>query len=543
MHCFQTRYSHTAAAFAAALILASATLAHAQPAAAGKGDKSGTDAGKGKATPAAPAGEAAPATQQQLNAKMLIGDAVGDPASPQYQDVADAVTRAINGDFGQCKEFLEAAFKKNPNLPPPPVMFARIMFAARQVPLARQELELAVRDYPNDPEAYMLFAQLALQEGQATDAELLLQKLKTLSDAYSANQKRKRNFDLNVASGLAAVAEKREQWDNAIAQAKKLAELDPENATARQKIGIYLFRKGKGQKEPAMQAYEEFKKAAALDSNSNAEIALASLFQGSNESEKAKQWVEFAVSEAKKANNAKKNLAVLVAAAQLSAAGNRLEDAKKYADEAIRVDAESAEAKFVRAGIARLSGDLPKAEAILEQLNSQFPSNMQAANLRALVLVDQEDSTKKARGLQLAEMNLKAQTEGNRTNPDLLATYGWALFRNGQTVDAEKAIAQVWNTGHRSQDYAYYLVKSHLEPRGQYPQAVTVLEQILNNSAPFPYRLAASALKDELKKKPVPAQGAGQGPVVPDINATPPAGTNPTPVPGTGTTPAVPGTK
>ena len=61
-----------------------------------------------------------------------------------------------------------------------------------------------MRDYPNDPEAYMLFAQLALQDGQATEAELLLQKTKALADAYSANAKRKRNFDLSVAAGLAA---------------------------------------------------------------------------------------------------------------------------------------------------------------------------------------------------------------------------------------------------------------------------------------------------------------------------------------------------
>jgi uncharacterized protein HemY len=264
---------------------------------------------------------------------------------------------------------------------------------------------------------------------------------------------------------------------------------------------------------------------------------VAGLYQNMNEPEKAKQWVDFAVKEAKKANNPKRTLAALIAAAQLSAAGNRLDEAKNYADQAMQADAESAEAKFVRAGIARLSGDLPKAEALLDQLNSQFPSNIPAANLRALVLIDQEDSTKRARGLQLAEMNLKAQTEGNRTNPDLLATYGWALFRNGKTDDAEKAIVQVWNNGHRSQDYAYYLVKSHFEPRGQYPQAVNVLEQILKNSAPFPYRLAASALKDELKKKPAPAQGANQGPVVPDINATPPGGANPA-VPGT--TPGVP---
>src|SRR5262249_21053876 len=149
-----------------------------------------------------------------------------------------------------------------------------------------------------------------------------------------------------------------------IAQAKKLADLDPENAAARQRLGIYYFRKGKGSQDAAKQAYAEFEAAQKLDKNLNAEITLAQLFQGVNEPEKGKTWVEYAVNKAKSNPDPKNNLAVLVAAAQLSAAANRLDDAKKYADDAIRADAESADAKFVRAQIARLAGDLPKAESI-----------------------------------------------------------------------------------------------------------------------------------------------------------------------------------
>ncbi|MCC7083382.1 MAG: tetratricopeptide repeat protein [Pirellulales bacterium] len=522
---FYARFFHPSIAMlAAAILLANGNFALGQP-----GGKSAGDAGTGKADPAAAETTlSSNPPKQPLTVGTLIGDAVGDPNSPQYQDVTDAITRAINGDFTQARQFLETAVKKNPNLPPPSVLMARLLFAARQVAAARTELEKAVREYPNDPEAYVLFAQLALGERQFTDAELLLQKAKALSDAYTLNAKRKRNFDINVASGLALVAESREQWDDAIAQAKKLLELDPESVAGHQRLGVYLFRQGKGEKAAAEKAYEQFKAAMKIDPKAIAEITLARLFQSSGEPEKAMQWIDYAV------KLHKDNLPVELAAAQLAMDANRLDDAKKFADEAIRIDPDSPEAKLLRAAVARLAGDLPKAESLLEQLHLQFPGSVPAANMLAQVLVDQDDKKKQARGLELAQMNLKAQTEGNQTSRELLATLAWSLFRNGQTNQAENAMLQVLQStgGQVSSDYAYYATKILLEPKGKYPEAIQILERSLKNPQPFAYRLPASSLLAELKKKPATTSTGDTAvpPIVPEVSPAPGPGTT---LPGT----------
>jgi tetratricopeptide (TPR) repeat protein len=507
--------------FSAALLLSGN--AFAQPG-AGKSSDAGKSADKaGEAGKSNPAAAGAP-QQPRLTVQSLIGDSVGDPASPQYKDVADAITRISNGDLVGARELLETAVKNNPNLPPTSVLIAKILFMANQVAGARAELEKAILNSPNDPEAYTIFAELALRERQITAAELLLLKAKTLADAYTGNAKRKRNFETNIASGLALVAESREQWDAAIAQAKKLIEIDSENASAHQRMGIYLFRQGKGDKKSAEGAYKEFQAAMKADPKANAEIILARLYQSTNDSTNEKKWTDYAVQ--KYPNDAQ----VQIAAAQLALQSNRLDEAQKFADTAIRANADAPEAKLLRAGIARLTGDLVKAESLLEQLHLQYPSNMPAANLLAQVLVDQSDTKKQNRGLELAKMNSQAATEGNQTNRDLFATLAWALYRNGQTQAAENAIAQVVNSsgGQMSQDYAYYLTKILLEPKGRYPEAIQVLDGILKSPAPFAYRLAARELLDDIKKRPPPANTppAGQAPIIPPV-------TTPNPIPGT----------
>ncbi len=103
--------------------------------------------------------------EAQITVESVIGTAVSNSNDPQYQDVTDALTRFQNGDVDGARDLLERARQKNPKLAPSEVMLARLLVAAGQLALGRAELERAVVAYPNDPEAYLLFAELALREG------------------------------------------------------------------------------------------------------------------------------------------------------------------------------------------------------------------------------------------------------------------------------------------------------------------------------------------------------------------------------------------
>jgi tetratricopeptide (TPR) repeat protein len=219
---------------------------------------------------------------------------------------------------------------------------------------------------------------------------------------------------------------------------------------------------------------------------------------------------------------------VQLAAAQLAARANRLDEAQKFAETALKIDPNSADAKSMRAAVARLIGDMKTSESLFEQLHSASPSNLQAANALAQVLVDQDDAKKQRRGLELASMSYQAATEGNKTNRELMATLGWALFRNGKTAEAERVLQQVASAGQLSQDYAYYIAKAVLEPRGQYAAAIRLLDEALKSPQPFTYRLQASELLSELKKKPPQTDRNTPDPVLPPVAPEGTPGATPT---------------
>ncbi len=106
-------------------------------------------------------------SQAQITVESVIGTAVSNSNDPQYQDVANALTRFQNGDVNGARELLDRAKQKNPKLAPAEVMLGRLLLATGQLTPARAELERATSTYPNDPEAYLLFGEVALREGRA----------------------------------------------------------------------------------------------------------------------------------------------------------------------------------------------------------------------------------------------------------------------------------------------------------------------------------------------------------------------------------------
>src|SRR5262245_57561257 len=185
--------------------------------------------------------------QQQIAEFLLSSISPGSEAA-RYTDVMDAITRAGNSDGAGAQALLEKAAKNNPKLPPAEVMIARLLLRLGQPAPGRQELEKAVVAHPKDPEAYLLFAEGALQDNRVTDAEALLAKVQPYIKEYNESPKRKSYFDSHLAADLTAVAVARaaagaaEQWDTAVERAKEWVKADPDSAQAHQQLGRALFK-------------------------------------------------------------------------------------------------------------------------------------------------------------------------------------------------------------------------------------------------------------------------------------------------------------
>lgn len=442
--------------------------------------------------------------EAQVTVESVIGTAVSNSNDAQYQDVADALTRFQNGDVTAARELLVRAKEKNPKLAPAEVMLARLLIAAGQLAPARAELERAATAYPNDPEAFLLFAELALRDGRTTDAEALFSKAKTMSDNFKENAKRQRHFQIRADAGLTGVAENREQWDLAMQYLKAWLEIDPDSAPAHQHLGRTYFKLSSDKKNYDKEAYDEFQAAVKLDPQMmNADIMMGQMYEDAKNSAQAAKFIQAAV----KKNQ--QNLKVMLDAAMWAMMTNRLTEAQSYADSALKIDSKSVDAQVLRGEIARMNGDLKTAESLLEQAHLQAPSNLNAANQLAIALADQNDAGKKQRALELAQMNLRVSSQGNQINPAALSTLAWVYYRMGKASEAEQLVGKILQGGVLNSDIAYYAAKI-LQDRGRVDDAANLLEASLRSPAPFIQRQNSIDLLKQLSAKKAESKPAGK---------------------------------
>ena len=435
------------------------------------------------ATAGLPAREA----RAQITAQTLIGKAVSDDA--QNQEVTGAINRFRDRDIDGCRAILERAKSNNAKLPPPGVMMAMLWLSVNQLGPARAELEDCVVKFSKDPEPYLMMGDLAFQDRRVTDADMLFQEATRLAAEYTENAKRKRDFDIRCNAGSAAVAEARKQWELAQKHLQSWIDLDPDNASAHQRMGIVLFQLSKPQ-----EALEQFREAKKLDQKAvQPELAMARLYDDAKKRDTAKKLIEAAIKEAPK------DPAVLLAASQWYLGQNDLERAKAIAEDALKLDAKSLEGRVVRGAIARVARDYATAEKFFYDAHVQSPGNFPASNSLALVLIESDDKDSRQRALEMAEANVAMHRENSPQQVNALTTLAWVYYKLGRREDAEKILAQITQNNALTTDGAYYVAKL-LSDRGEKDRARKILEEVLANEPMFATRPDAVDLLAKLKK-------------------------------------------
>ena len=424
----------------------------------------------------------------QVTAQTLIGKAVSDDS--QSKDINNAITRFRDRDIDGCRAVLERAKTNNPKLPPPGVMMAMLWLSVNQLAPARGELEDTAVKFGADPEPYLMLGDLAFQDRRITDAAVLFDKATALAATYEENPKRKRDFDIRCNAGSAAVAEARRQWENAQKHLAAWIELDPDNASAHQRLGIVLFQLGK-----ETEALAEFREAQKLDKNAvQPELALARLYDDAKKKDTARQLIEQAV------KTAPNDAAVQLAASQWYLGQNDLETAKTGADAALKIDPKSLDAKIVRGAIARVARDYVEAEKFFNEAHVQSPGNFPASNSLALVLIESEDKDERQRALEMSEANVAMHRENSPQQVNALTTLAWVYYKLGRREDAEKILDQISRNNALTTDGAYYVSKI-LADRGEKDRAKKILEEVLDNEPMFATRPDAVDLLAKLKKE------------------------------------------
>ncbi|HYW78032.1 MAG TPA: tetratricopeptide repeat protein [Thermoguttaceae bacterium] len=429
-----------------------------------------------------------------------LGDPVPETAKP-IQELTDALTLFRSLDFAGAEEKLKEGVAKNPELPPAEVIMAQWFAQGQQPNGVRMYLERAVMNEPNDPSAYIFLGDFALREGRVTEASLLLGKAESLLGSFK-NAKRKEQMVPQVANGLAAVAEARQDWTEAEKQLRIWLKAQPTSATAMNRLGRVLFMQKK-----AEEAWTQLKAAKEADPKILTPAAtLARLYQQANDPVNAKKWMDYAV------QSAPKDLPTRLVAAgwalTTAETQEQLERAKEEASQALQLDPKSLQAKVLRGAVALYQQDYGNAELYFDSAVKQSPNNFAAKNNLALALCEQADDAKKA----LAFEHAKANSTLYPKNTAAVSTLGWVLYKLGRKQEAEQVLRKA-AAGQIAPDTAYYLARIYAdfaeqakaagqdEPAKQLKeQSQKLLDQILKSKLLFSKRSDAEALQKELNR-------------------------------------------
>lgn len=433
------------------------------------------------------------------------GPAVPVPKPAEIPELERAAQGVRQGRLDEALTQLKQAVAAHPELPPPRVVLALLLFQANQAARGRLELEQAADEAPAHPEVYAVLGKLALAERRLTEAGLDFEKAAALPvppgwpDAKTTVLKR------TCFDGLAAVAEARRDWAGARDQLRRWLDLEPTSGAARQRLAQALFGLG----QPA-EAFRTLQQAARDDPKSDPPgVIMARLYLQAGDRDRAQQWADRAVRDAPDDPRAH------LARAGLLLEQGRADEAQDEARAAAKLAPDLPDVRRLRGMIARYRRDYLEAERQFQALLEASPGDPFAGDQLAQVLAEQDDEAKRRRAVELAEVNARQYPNV----PQALATLAWANFRAGRAEPAERALqAAASVTGGSVPSETAYVLARILAARGRPDDARKLLEAALAAPGSFFLRQDARRLLEQLPAPPaaIPKEAApGGGPKAP----------------------------
>ena len=285
---------------------------------------------------------------------------------------------------------------------------------------------------------------------------------------------------------LVSVSEARNDWALADTQLRASLADDPANGPIRQRLGRALFHLGKVD-DALKEITQAVKDEPKLDAPG---VSMALLFGQRGDTAKAEEWFD----RAEKAEP--KNARARLSHARWRVDQGRASDARPLVDEAAKLDPAAKEIEFLRGLIAWHLRDLPTAERIFETIHHNNPGDASASDLLARVLVEQDDWTKRSRGLQLAEASARQSPKSG----DAIATLGWAHYRSGHLNEASQLLRTAVSGGQASADTAYFLARV-MADQGQTDAAQKLLVSVTAVPGGFAFKADAKQLLTALQAK------------------------------------------
>ena len=430
------------------------------------------------------------ASAQREAIKRLIGSAVSESdIGPEYDDVGKAIVRFSNRDFDGAESLLKNVRNDHPELPPVGVLMGQLFSAAKDGNRARQYLEQAVRDDPKDPEAFVIFGDSALQQRRITDAALLFSKADELCSGLTGNRKRKKTLTSRAKTGLALVAEAREDWSTAVARLKEISLTEKNSANVKTRLGRALFKQGNDK-----DAYAVFQEIYNADTEKMArpEISMSRLYQQDGKSQQAEKLIRLAL------ERDGDNLNTQMAAAQWALETGNVDTARTALAASKKLNAKDANVFLLTGMMQRYDEKYDQAADSFEQAHLRTPGNAGIVGNLALVLAELPDEESQSRALAFAQTNLRMAGENQQQAREATVAYAYVLAKAGRQVEAGQALQKALQGAKGfSSDTAFYAAQL-LADSGRDEAARQILAPILKKTNFFANRKKAQRLLAKL---------------------------------------------
>ena len=426
----------------------------------------------------------AASTGAQLSARTLLQSSV-ETFDERYQDVTAAVVMFRDEKNPTAAlSLLRKAAREHSEIPPAEVMYAHLCFGTSQFDAGRAVLEIAAVKAEDDPEPWVMLADLAMRASRLAEADVLFEKGLEKTAYLTGNVRRQQYLSVNAHAGLARVDERRGQWTKAETHLRRWLELRPDNPDALRRLAAACFSQRKFDESIGMlQKIREKDVTQPLP-----EVVMGVLHQKNGQPKEAEQMMLTAL------DKGSEDAATRMAVAEWALTVGRIQMAKDNAMVVLQMNADAVRAEILLGRAQRFEGDDAQAEAIFRSVYEKAPASFIASNELALSLLAMDAPEKHRQAVQYAQVNA-GRYKDIRTSVgrQAAATLAYGLHRIGQTAAAGRIIQQVITSGEVSPQIGYFAAVI-FRAGGRSAVAKQLIQKSLGSYIAFPEQASAKLL-------------------------------------------------
>lgn len=389
------------------------------------------------------------------------------------------------GNIRNCYEALELASSKDKTIPPSSFLISLFFLNGQKGPETRAWLERTVAQSPKYPGPYLILGNFSLQEQKFAGASLFFEKTISVAKASkNMDEARKNSFLQQAHQGLLLIAKNRQDWKLAHRNLTFLLSLKPKDENLIRQMAVVQFRLGERK-----EAYQRMKQTSG-DKDAFI-ITMSRLYQEEGDMKNAEKWMRFALKE-----NPQSEKVSFTAATWFFQSG-QIEEAEKYLRKAKKQGLNSWEGELLEGMVFWYKKRYTDAIRILEKVIYRVPSHATANNVLALSLVEQKDTKKQERALQLAQLN--ARLYPNDTT--IISTLGWVYYKLDKETEAKQALQRATSMGNVNAYTAYYLAHVMMK-KEKLTEVQKLLRLALDTKGGFAFRTEAQKWLNRLSANP-----------------------------------------